>query len=347
MRHIKTIGIDLAKNVFQLHAVDSKGKKIFAKRIGRQALKELMVTMPRCTVAIEACTGAHYWARLLKSYGHEIKMISPQFVKPYVRGSKNDKNDSQAIVRASSDPDMKYVPIKTIEQQEMQMLHRTRELLIKQRTAQSNQLRGFLAEFGIVTVQGLSATHQLPKLVDEHNGLLSTRGKQMFMRMYEHFNYLDKEVNEYDKQIQNMAKTDVRCVELMKLEGVGPLVSTIVVSTLGDGHAFKNGREAAAYLGLVPKQFSSGNKIYLGGITKRGDRYARKSIIQGARSVVKVSDKKSDRKSQWVSKIKEKGGFNKASVALANKQVRIMWAILRTGECYRSTQADELLKKVV
>lgn len=347
MRHLKTIGIDLAKNIFQLHGADHQGKQVFSKRLGRQALKELIANTPNCTIAMEACTGAHYWARLFRGYGHEVKMISPQFVKPYVRGSKNDKNDAAAIVRASRDPDMKYVPTKTVEQQEMQMLHRARELLMKQRTAQSNQLRGCLAEFGIVVRQGLATTHQLPEIVDQHEGWLSDRGKQLLLRMHEHFKYLDDEVKEYDKEIARVAKTDARCQALMEMEGVGPLVSTITVSILGDGSAFKNGREAAAYVGLVPKQFSSGHKIYLGGITKRGDRYARKTIIQGARSVVKRCDQKSDRKNIWLSGLKSKSGFNKAAVALANKQVRVMWAILRTGECYRKPECMHSSKKVV
>jgi transposase len=334
--NIKTIGLDLAKNVFQLHCVDAKGKCVLRKRLTRTKLIEFMANLKPCVVGIEACTGAHHWARTFRASGHEVKMMAPQFVKPYIRSNKNDRNDARGIAEAVSRPDMKFVPIKTIEQQDTLLLHRARQLAIKQRTAQANQIRGLLAEYGVILPRNIGHIQKVPALLEEQTEALSAFAKQVFKKLYEQFQQYDREVKEYDQQIERRAKQDVRCQELMKIEGVGPLTASAAVATIGDATVFKNGREVAAWLGLVPKQHSSGETIRLGGISKRGDRYMRTLLIHGARAVVKTCEKKMDGRSLWIASKKERCGYNKTAVAVANKNARIIWAILATGESYRS-----------
>lgn len=338
MSNLKVLGIDLAKNVFQLHGTDSSGKRVLRKRLGRSQLKEYMANMSPCLVGIEACGGAHYWARLFTSMGHTVKMMAPQFVKPYIKSNKNDAKDAEGIAEAVTRPTMRFVPIKTLEQQDVLLLHRARELSQKQRTAQGNQIRGFLAEYGIVVAKGISNLAELPKILEEHKEKLSEGAKEIFLQLHEQLKNYNEQVSYYDKKIEAHAKQDARCIALQDIEGIGPISASAMVATIGDPSVFKNGREVAAWLGLVPKQFSSGAKIILGPISKRGDRYARTLLIHGARSVVKVCEKKMDKKSQWVTDKKRRCGFNKAAVALANKNARTIWAMLSSGECYRRAE---------
>jgi transposase len=335
VKNIKTLGIDLAKNVFQLHGIDAKGKAILRKRLTRQKMIEFIANLTPCTIGIEACTGAHYWARTFKSMGHEVKMMAPQFVKPYVQSNKNDQNDAAGIAEASTRPKMKFVPIKTIEQQDILLVHRARQLAVKQRTAHANQIRGLLAEYGIILAKNIINIQNVPQILEENADKLTPYATRHFEQLYKRFQEFDKEVDEYGKEIERFAKQDTRCQELMKIEGVGSLTASAAVATIGDAKVFKNGREVAAWLGLVPKQHSSGNKIVLGGISKRGDRYMRTLLIHGARSVVNICEKKTDRRSLWLADKKTRAGYNKAAVALANKNARVIWAILATGECYR------------
>jgi len=335
MKDIKVIGIDLAKNVFQVHGADSEGKCVLRKRLTREKLIEFMSNLTPCLVGIEACTGAHHWARLFEKMGHTVKMMAPQFVKPYVKSNKNDRNDAGGITEAVTRPDMKFVPIKKVEQQDVLLLHRARELVVKQRTAQANQIRGYLAEYGVVMPQGIAHLRKLPSTLETNVDKLTVKAIALFTELYQQFVMFDEQVKKYQKQIELEAQQDVMCREIMKIEGIGPLTASAVVATIGDAKVFKNGRELSAWLGLVPKQHSSGNKIRLSGISKRGDRYVRKLLIHGARSEVKVCEKKTDRKSSWVADKKQRCGYNKAAVALANKNARIIWAIMATGECYR------------
>jgi transposase len=308
MKDIKVLGIDLAKNVFQVHGVNAAGKGLLRKRLSREKLIEFMTNCSPCLVGIEACGGAHYWARLFTSMGHNVKIMSPQFVKPYVKANKNDAKDAEAIAEAVTRPTMRFVAIKTTEQQDVLLLHRSRELAIKQRTAQSNQIRGYLAEYGIVIAQGLHNIKKLPEILDGH-----------------------------DDKISAQAKTDSRCVSIQDIEGVGPITASAIVATIGDPAVFKNGREVSAWLGLVPKQQSSGNKVVLGSITKRGDRYVRMLLIHGARAVIKTCGNKTDNKSEWVNKKRLRSSYNSVAVALANKNARTIWAMLSTGESYRKS----------
>lgn len=337
MKHIKILGIDLAKNIFQLHGTDSKGKCILRKRVGRGKLSEFLANLPACTIGIEASTGAHYWARLFTSMGHDVKMMAPQFVKPYVRSNKTDRNDACGIAEAVTRPDMKFVPIKNVEQQNTLLLHRARALVMKQKTAQGNQIRGLLAEYGIVIPKGVIHLEKLNIILEENKDKLTPQSQAIFRRLNKQFKIYNSEITHYDKEIEKIVKYDPRCQEVMKIEGVGPLTASAVVSTIGDAKVFKNGREVSAWLGLVPKQRSSGNTLRLSGISKRGDRYVRTLLIHGARSVINNCGSKTDRKNVWISDKKQRCGYNKASVALANKNVRIIWALLATGECYRKS----------
>lgn len=335
MRDIKVLGIDLAKNVFQLHGTDAQGRCVLRKRLTRSKLMAFVSNLPVCLIGIEACGSSHYWARVFINMGHEVRMMSPQYVKPYVKSNKNDKNDAAGIAEAVTRPDMRFVPIKSIEQQDILLSHRARELAIKQRTAQANQLRGLLLEYGITLPTGINHLKTLPGLLENNADKLTVRAKIIFERLYEQFKIYDQQVKQYDAEIQITARQDARCREIMKIEGVGPLTASATVATIGDAKLFKNGREVAACLGMVPKQHSSGNKTRLGGISKRGDKYIRTLLIHGARAALKNCDNKTDKRSVWMTQKKTRSGYNIAAVALANKNARVIWAMLATGECYR------------
>lgn len=335
MGNIKVLGIDLAKNVFQLHGVDAKGKCVLRKRLSRAKLLEFIANLPSCTIGIEACGGAHYWAREFQKLGHLVKMMAPQFVKPYVKSNKNDRNDAGGIAEACSRPDMKFVAIKQIEQQDVLLIHRARELAVTQRTAQANQIRGGLLEYGITIPQGISNIKKMLTILEENQNKLTECSIETFKQLYEQFKIYDDQVKKYDNQLKQLVDQNTVCQEILKIPGIGPIGASAIVATIGDATVFKKGREVAAWLGLVPKQYSSGEKIRLGGISKRGDRYIRKLLIHGARTVVKNCEVKQDRLSLWVADKKQRCGFNKAAVALANKNARMIWAIMATGECYR------------
>lgn len=336
MKNIKVLGVDLAKNVFQLHGTDAKGKCVLRKRLSRENLPVFMATLPPCVVGIEASTGAHYWARMFENHGHTVKIMSPQFVKPYVKSNKNDRNDACGIAEAVTRPEMRFVPIKTIEQQDILLSHRARELAVKQRTAQANQIRGLLAEYGVILPQGIRYLKKVTEILEQNQDKLTAKSQIIFARLYEQFKMYDDQVKIYDTEIEHAAIQDVRCAEMMKIEGIGALTASAAVATIGDAKLFKNGREVAAWLGLVPKQHSSGNTTRLSGISKRGDRYVRTLLIHGARAVVNHCENKTDKRNQWIAKTKNRRGYNIAAVALANKNARIIWAMLATGECYRS-----------
>lgn len=339
MKNIKTLGIDLAKNIFQLHGADEKGKCVSRQRLTREKLKTYVAKLPPCTIGFEACTGAHYWARKFRDMGHTVKMISPQFVKPFVKSNKSDRNDAEAIVEAVSRPEMRFVPIKGIEQQDMQLIHRARELVVKQRSASANQIRGFLADYGITLAKGINHVRkELSDILGDESNELSSMAREIFRVLYEQFKTLDTQVDYYERKLLAIAKQDERCGRLMEIEGIGPISATAAISAIGDANVFKNGRELAAWLGLVPRQQSSGNKVRLLGISKRGDKYLRTLLIHGARSVVRVSANKHDPRSEWIADKAHRAGMNKAAVALANKNARIIWALLSSGEHYRRSK---------
>lgn len=334
---VSAIGIDVAKDVFGIHGVDARGRVTLRTRVVRKRLLEFLGRLPSCLVGMEACGSAHYWAREIQRLGHRVRLMSPQFVKPYRKSDKNDANDAAAICEAVTRPSMRFVPIKSAAQQEIQALHRVREQLLKSRTALVNQVRGLLGEHGIVAPRGIAHLRRL--LIEllakpAGHGLSGLLGETL-LEITERLRFFDQRIRAYDLRIERVFAHDERCQRLAKVEGVGPLVATAMVSAVGNASEFKSGRELAAWLGLVPRQHSSGNRNVLLGISKRGDRYLRTLLIHGARSALCRVDRRSDRRSLWASRLKLKRGFNVAAVALANKNARVIWALLARGDNYR------------
>lgn len=336
MSNITLLAIDLAKDVFQLCGADEGGNHVLRKRLIRSKLVETMANLPSCTIVMEACGGANHWCRTFSALGHTTKLISPQFVKPFVKGNKTDKNDSEAICEAASRPTMRFVSPKSIEQEDMQAIHRVRSRVVQERTALVNQLRGLLTEYGIVIAKSVNKVRQiLPEILEDGENSLSHKGRQLFAELYEELLEKDKRIASYDDKINAIFKTNPMCQTISKIEGIGPITATAIAATIGDPKVFKNGRHFAAFLGLVPKQSSSGNKEKLLGISKRGDTYVRSLLVHGGRSVVRCVGTKEDTRSKWIKAIKERRGANRAAVAVANKNARIIWALLTHNEEYR------------
>ena len=333
---VKVIGLDTAKHVFQVHGADASGKAVLHKRLRRSQIPDFFANLPKCVVGIEATQGAHYWSRVIGSFGHEVWLVAPQFVKPYLNGQKNDARDAAAICEAISRPEMRFVPQKSIGQQDLQALHRIRSRLIGNRTQLSNQVRGLLAEYGIVLPLHLSQVRQqLPGLFSEDHPLLTSFSRELFASLYEELCAIDQRIQAMEERIQRVFKDNEACQKIAAVEGIGPLTATAIVAAVADGKVFRNGRQFAAWLGLVPRQHSSGDKQRLLGITKRGDPYLRMLLVHGARSVVYRSAGKADRRNLWIAEKQRKLGTTKACVALANKNARIIWALLSKEEQYR------------
>lgn len=335
MKHT-TLGIDLAKNVFAVVTLGLNGKEKWRKTVRRHQLMKLLAQQEPCTVAMEACGSAHYWGRRIRELGHEAVLLPPQHVKGYQRGQKNDYNDARAIAEACQHGAIRPVAIKSVEQQDDQAFHGIRRGLDRERTRLSNQLRGLLAEYGVVMPVALSAFRRaIPAILEAADNGLTARFRQLLNRQYQRFLELEEELAWYDRQLKVQAKEDDVCRRLDEIPGVGPVVASALKSWLGDGKQFRRGREASAALGLVPRQYSSGGKDHLYGITKRGDGYIRSLVVHGARAVVAQADRKTDALSRWIIRLKTLRGFNKATVALANKLVRIAWVVVARGERYR------------
>jgi transposase len=333
---VKTLGIDLAKETFGLHGVDARGRVVVHKRVTRKHLLGWLAKLEPCLVGMEACSSAHYWAREIEKLGHTVRLMNPQFVVPYRKGNKNDPNDAEAICEAVTRPSMRFVPIKCEAQQDLQALHRVREQLIKHRTALANQIRGLLRERGIVVAQAIARLRRaLPLILEDATNGLSGVMRELLGEMAERLRMLDDRLRPYDQRIERLCQQDERCRRLVKVEGVGPLVATALVAAIGNARQFKTGRELSAWLGLVPRQHSSGQRTVLLGISKRGDRYLRTLLIHGARSATRVAERKRDARSIWLSRLKLRGGPNVAAVALANKNARVMWALLTRNDTYR------------
>lgn len=335
--NITRMGIDLAKNVFQLHGVDKHEKVVIRKQLKRAQMLEFFANKSPMLIGIEACGGAHYWSRELTRLGHTVKLMAPQHVKPYVKSQKNDKNDAEAICEAVSRPTMRFVSTKSVEQQDMQAIHRVRERLIKARTALTNEVRGLLAEYGIVIAKlGIAATRNglMLSLEDAENGL-SDKLRELLHDMQEELIALEERIKHYAIKIQQHVNTDERVKRLLEIEGVGPISASAIVTAVGNAKQFRSGREFAAWLGLVPSQHSSGGKEHLGGISKRGDKRLRTLVIHGARAVIKMSEKKTDKRSLWVNALVARRNKNIATVGLANKNARIMWAMLSKEKEYQ------------
>jgi len=337
---ITTVGLDIAKSVFHFFGVNRHGKLVQKKILKRNVLSKFIAQLEPCTIVMEACGGANYWARVFRQLGHEVKLIAPQFVVPYRRGNKNDYNDAQAIAEAGLRPDMQFVCIKSVEQQDVQILHRIRQRLVKQSTALINQVRGMLAEYGIVMGEGKSAFRKrLPEILEDGENELTPISRELFSQLREEFVALEEKLAGYDKQIQQENKINAVCQRLDGVPGIGPITATAIYAAVNDGKEFKNGRHFSAWCGLVPRQHSSGGKNNLLGISKRGNTYLRTLLIHGARAVLQYVDKKDDRFSRWAKALKERRGFNVACVAIANKLARMAWVVMAREEQYRPAES--------
>jgi transposase len=330
------IGIDLAKNSMHVYGVDALGRQVLSKKVPRGKLSAFMVNQPPCLVAMEACASAHHWARVFREFGHEVRLIAPQFVKPFVKSNKNDAVDAEAICEAVQRPTMRFVAVKTVEQQDIQAIHRMRSLNVERRTAQVNQVRGLLLEYGIEIPQGRAALmRRLPEILEEAENGLSERFRAELNRLLEELRHLDEQVAHYDTQIQVIAQSDETVQRLMTIPGIGALIATALMAAVGeDVGLFRNGRALAAWLGLVPRQHSTGGRERLLGISKRGDVYLRQLIIHGARAVMRWVERKEDATSRWATALKARRHTNVAVVALANKIARVAYAVMCTGKPY-------------
>jgi transposase len=338
MTHITRIGIDLAKQVFQLHGVDERGHTVLRRRVSRAQLRPFVAQLRPCLIGVEACGSAHYWARELRALGHDVRLIAPQFVAPYRTKAKNDGNDAEAICEAVGCPHMRFVPVKDIGQQAVLTVHRARQLLIAERTALVNQSRGLLAEFGLIVPAGIGALRRLwPSLLEDP--AVPALAREVFTDLADRLRTVDERIAVYDRWVEAVARQTEPAQRLRQAPGIGPVTATALVATVGNAHAFKNGRQFAAWLGLVPRQHSSGGTRRLGRITKRGDVYLRTLLIHGARAVMRQLARRTDATSRWVTALQARRGFNKAVVALAAKHARIVWALLATGRTYQPTAA--------
>lgn len=335
MNNITSLSIDLAKNVFQLHGTDNKGKAILKKKISREKLLGFILNLPKCDIYMEACGSANYWGREFEKIGHKVKLINPKYVKPYIKRNKNDMNDAAGIAAAARDPDMRFCLVKTTIQQDMQSIHRIRSLLIQQRTAMSNQIRGLLAEYGIAIPKGINYIKKhLAEILGDNPKNMSFLILEGLSVLYENFNQLQEKISRCDGEIEKIFKTNETCKKLSTIPGVGKLSATILASTLGNGAQFKNGRHFAAFLGLTPRQHSSGGKERLLGISKGGDKYIRSLLVHGARAVLLWIKKKNDNQAKWLKNLVIRRGKNRATVALANKIARVAWALVHGNTQY-------------
>ncbi|MGB7297856.1 MAG: IS110 family transposase [Burkholderiaceae bacterium] len=331
------IGVDLAKNLFQLHGVDRDEKAVFKRRLKRdQWLRAVFDhTEPGCEIGMEACGGAHHWARVLQSRGYVVRLVPPQFVKPYVKSNKNDANDAEAICEAMSRPNMRFVSVKSVEQQDIQATHRVRAECMAHRTAKGNQIRGLVTEYGLVApLQTAALRAAIPCWLEDAENGLTSRFRALLHGLWEDLLRLDERVATLDADIALIAKSDPMAKRLQQLRGVGPLISTALVASVGTGEQYAKGRQMAAALGLTPKQHSSGGKDRLMGISKRGDAYLRSLLIHGARATIWHAKNKDDPLSRWVMDISKRRHPNVAAVALANKTVRMAWAMMRNETDY-------------
>jgi transposase len=333
---ITTIGIDLAKTVFQVHGVDERGKVVLRRQLRRKDVAVFFANLEPCLIGMEACGSAHYWGRTLSGLGHTVRLMAPQFVKPYVKTNKNDRNDAEAICEAVGRPSMRFVPIKNAELQAVLALHRARQGFVKARTAQANQIRGLLAEFGIVIAKGIGHIGGcLPEILEDGENSLPGLMRQLIARLGENLKEMHKQVVELERQIKLWHRDNEQSCKLEAIAGIGPITASAFVATVGDVKSFKNARQVPAWLGMVPRHEGAGGKARLGGISKRGDVYLRTMLIHGARTVVAQLERKRDASDGWLHKLVARRNKNIAAVALAAKNARIAWAVFANGRSYQ------------
>jgi transposase len=333
---ISVLGIDIAKLVLHVVGMNDAGHIVFRKRMARSELRRFIANLPPLRIGMEACGGAHYWARCVREYGHDVRLIAPQCINAYVKSPKNDARDAEAICEAVTRPTMRFVPIKRVEPQDLQALHRVRERLIKARTALVNEIRGLLHEYGIILPPGSTKCRRLiVQRLEADQAQLTPCSRELFWQLYEEFLALDKRLASDDEKVTAIGQAHPECQRLQTIPGIGPVSATALIAAIGDATQFKNGRQLAAWLGLVPREHSTGGKPRLLGISKRGDVYLRTLLVHGARATLRWIETKPDDRSRWVRALIARRGKNRAAVALANKNARMVWALLVHNQEYR------------
>jgi transposase len=337
---VHILGIDLGKNWFHIAGLDIHGKPVFRKKLNRKRLSALAATHPPCIIAMESCPGSQFWGRVFARYGHTLRILPAQFVKPYLKSNKNDFNDAEAIAEAATRPTMRCVPLKTQEQLELQALHRVRQRFITERTAVVNQMRALLLEQGIVVPVGRAVfARQLPRILEDAENGVSPRMRELLARLRQRWLALDEEIKEATSELEALAKQCALCTHILTVPGIGPIISTATIAAVGDGKMFAKGRDMAAWLGLVPRQYSTGGKSRLGPISKRGNSYLRQLFIQGAQALYIHLKRDQSALGQWLRQVEQRAHRNVAVVALANKMVRICWKVLTSAVPYRAFPA--------
>lgn len=337
---LSMIGLDIAKSVFQVHGVDASGREVLRGKLRRGQMKPFFSKQPPCVVGLEACGTAHYWARELRALGHEVRLVPPAYVKGYVKRGKNDAVDAAAICEAASRPSMHFVPVKSVEQQAMLTPHRAREMLVKQRTMLINTLRSQLAEFGVVAPKGGEGLNDLVAILhDPEETRLPELARQALLELVGAIEALRPRLQRIEKAIRDTARDNSTARRLMTIPGIGPITAAAFVASVGNPAAFDNGRHFATWLGLVPKQHSTANRVRLGRISKMGDRYLRKLLVLGATSRLKVVNRGTTPLDAWTRRLLEHKSKRLVSIALANKNARILWAVMAGGETYQPERA--------
>lgn len=338
MKDIKVIGVDLAKSVFFLHGVDSLGKTVLKKKLSRKEVLPFFANLPHCLVGMESSCGCHFWAREIMAMGHEVKLMSPKFVKPYIKTNKSDPNDAEGICEAVSRPTMRFVSVKTIDQQDIQSLHRVRERLVSARIALANEIRGLLLEYGITVQKGIRyLIKEIPKIISDDSNQLTSMSRQTFTDLFSELIALTDRIKSVTQKIEAIHDNHPIAKAISTIPGVGALTATAIIAQVSDPSIFKNGREFSAYFGLVPGHKGTGGKKQNLGISKRGDRYIRTMLVHGARTRM-AHDKRLDRTDKtalWAKELRERSCWNKAVVALANKTARIIWHAMNEGEEFK------------
>ena len=337
MQEITTIGLDIAKSVFQVHGIDASGAVIVRRQLRRRQVLPFFRKLPACVIGIEACATSHHWARELEKLGHEVKLMPPRYVKPYVKRNKNDAADAEAICEAVTRPTMRFVPIKSPEQQSVLMLHRTRQLFVRQRTALINAIRAHLAEFGIVAGIGRNGVEKLLDLISKsEDDRIPPAARECLMALAAQLELIKRQILEADRRVLAWHRTSKISKRLEAIPGVGPLIATALVASIPDPSVFRSGRDLSAWIGLVPKQNSTGGKERLGSISKAGNRYLRSLLVVGALSVIRRAKQLGYTRHPWLVRLMERRSVKIAAIALANKIARIAWAMMARNESYRT-----------